>query len=87
MRVVLEGVLSPVQCKELIVVAKTLAVVGYRPAVCSTTITEVATEMPECLIPLVSPSWLPPAPPPSRAPGRLPRSTNGFQTLLSSSLS
>jgi hypothetical protein len=52
---VLDGVLPAALCQELLLVARSLAVVGYRPGVCSSTIFEVATAAPALLPPLVRP--------------------------------
>ncbi|PRW58320.1 Oxoglutarate iron-dependent dioxygenase [Chlorella sorokiniana] len=53
-RAVLEGVLSLQACEELLLLARSLAVVGYREGVCSATIFEVAAALPSALIPLVA---------------------------------
>lgn len=42
-------------CEELLLLARSLAVVGYREGVCSATIFEVAAALPSALIPLVRP--------------------------------
>lgn len=55
-QVVLDGVLSPAACRELIMLARSLAVVGYRDNVSSATIFEVAAAAPEVLVPLVRPT-------------------------------
>ena len=54
----LDGVLPAALCQELLLVARSLAVVGYRPGVCSSTIFEVATAAPALLPPLVRPPLL-----------------------------
>lgn len=56
-RVVLDGVLPAAICSELIMVARALSVVGYRDAVCSATIFEVAAAAPALLVPLVRFAW------------------------------
>ena len=54
---VLDGVVPVALCQELLLLARSLAVVGYRPGVCSSTIFEVAAAAPALLPPLVrSPS-------------------------------
>lgn len=53
-RLLLDGVLTAQQCAELLLIARSLAVVGYRAHVCSATLFEVAAALPPALIPLVA---------------------------------
>lgn len=50
---VLDGVLPFALCQELLLLARSLAAVGYRPGVCSSTIFEVAAATAALLPPLV----------------------------------
>ncbi|EFJ50596.1 hypothetical protein VOLCADRAFT_88567 [Volvox carteri f. nagariensis] len=52
-RTVIDGVLSPELCRELIFVFRSSSTVGYRPHVCSATIHDVAATAPWLLPPLV----------------------------------
>ncbi len=52
-RAVADGVLSGDECRELIFVQRALAVMGYRPHVCSLTLHELLHAQPALLVPLV----------------------------------
>jgi hypothetical protein len=54
-RVVLDDVLSKELCRELICIARSYSVLGYRPEVASTTINDIAAASPaqKALVPLV----------------------------------
>ena len=49
----LDGVLSPEECSELLLIARCHSVVGYRAAVASCTAFELAAAEPALLLPLV----------------------------------